>query len=183
MSFNIRKARISDVERIEPLMRTSMAALGVGFYDPKQIASAVRFIAIIDLQLIEDVTYFLVETTEGDVVGCGGWSRRARLFTGEGAATDDSRLLDPASEPARVRAMFVHPGWSRRGIGRMILDACELEARREGFQKLELMATLPGVPLYAAAGYQIVERTEIRLPDGVSIGGAVMTKRVNEKSS
>jgi GNAT superfamily N-acetyltransferase len=109
------------------------------------------------------------------MVGCGGWSHRAKFFTG-GDIEADPRPLDPASEPARIRAMFVRPDQARRGIGRAILAACEEEVRRAGFRTLELMATLPGLPLYQACGYTVEESTEIVLPDGVRLGGARMTK-------
>jgi GNAT superfamily N-acetyltransferase len=111
---------------------------------------------------------------EYPIVACGGWSKRAKLFTGTGSS--DARPLDPASEPARVRAMFVLPSHARRGIGRMILDACEDAARKAAFRKVELMATLPGEPLYAACGYAVTERVEITLPDGVRLPCAKMEK-------
>jgi GNAT superfamily N-acetyltransferase len=134
-------------------------------------------VATLDPTLIEDGTYFVGEVEDGgQIVGCGGWSRRDKLFTGVGARAGGARLLDPASEPARVRAMFVHPDFARRGLGRAILDLCEAAARAEGFQRVELMATLPGEPLYAACGFRVVERVTITLPDGVEVGGARMEK-------
>ena len=94
----------------------------------------------------------------GEAVACGGWSRRDRLYTGSGDAVGDARELDPATEPARVRAMFVRDDWTRRGLGRRILEECEAAARREGFRTLSLMATLPGVPLYLAYGFRAARR-------------------------
>ena len=123
--------------------------------------------------LIDDATYFVVED-DAEIVACGGWSRRAKLFTGTGST--DGRALDPEREPARVRAMFVLPSHARRGIGRMILDACEDAAHAEGFRSVELMATLPGEPLYAACGYAVIERVDLTLPDGVKLGAARMEK-------
>ena len=102
-----------------------------------------RYVAQVDPMLIDDGTYFVLEA-EGQPVACGGWSRRDRLYTGSGDALGDARELDPATEPARVRAMFVREDWTRRGLGRRILGECETAARREGFRTLSLMATLPG---------------------------------------
>jgi GNAT superfamily N-acetyltransferase len=111
-----------------------------------------------------------------ELVACGGWSRRDKLYSGSGDGAEDARLLDPASEPARVRAMFTRPDWTRRGLGRRILEACEVAARAEGFTTLALMATLPGLPLYLAHGFEIDAETEVRMPDGVSIASASMHK-------
>lgn len=106
---------------------------------------------------------------DGEPAGCGGWSRRDRLYTGSGDAEGDARLLDPAGEPARVRAMFVRADWTRRGLRRRSLEECEAAAQREGFRTLSLMATLPGVPLYLAYGFRPLEDVEVSLPDGVRI--------------
>jgi GNAT superfamily N-acetyltransferase len=146
-------------------MRRSARDLFPSFYDERQVASGVIHIAHLDMRLIEDGTYFVHEA-DGEIVACGGWSRRAKLYTGAGADDDDERLLDPATEPARVRAMFVRGDWARRGIGRAILEACERAARSEGFQRLVLMATLPGEPFYRTFGFREIERVDVRLPDG-----------------
>ena len=162
---------------MQDLMRQSVLDLFPSFYDDRQVASAAIHIAHLDMRLIEDGTY-LVHEADGELVACGGWSRRAKLYTGSGAADDDERLLDPASEAARVRAMFVRGDWARRGIGRAILEACERAAGSEGFQSLVLMATLPGEPLYRALGFREVERVDIRMPDGVTAGGVVMERPI-----
>ena len=128
--------------------------------------------------LVEDATYFVVDGDDG-LVACGGWSRRDKLYMGSGQGTDDARLLDPATEPARVRAMFVRGDQARRGLGTRILVACEDAARTEGFRTLALMATMPGLPLYERYGFRILERVEIALPDGVSIEGASMEKPID----
>jgi len=169
----IRIAITADIPRISEVMRESMAALGARYYDERQTESAVRYIAIVDPQLIDDQTYFVVEDDD-EIIACGGWSKRATLFTGTGAS--DVRSLDPDREPARVRAMFVLPADARRGAGRMILDASEDAARDAKFRKVELMATLPGQPLYEACGYAVIERVEITLPDGVRLPCAKMEK-------
>ncbi|HEX2061801.1 MAG TPA: GNAT family N-acetyltransferase [Thermoanaerobaculia bacterium] len=173
----IRKAVAADLPEIERVMRASMAALSEGFYDAAQAASAVRYIAAPDRQLVDDGTYFVVEE-DGRIVACGGWSRRKKLFTGTSAQEGVQGLLDPATDAARIRAMFVEPAYARRGLGRLILDASERDAYREGFRTFELMATLPGVPLYAACGYEEIERTTIELPDGMRLGTVLMRRCV-----
>lgn len=166
--MKIRTATLDDLPEVERVMRLSMAALGSQFYDARQIESAVKFIAVADPQIISDGTYFVVENDD-QVVACGGWSKRKKLFTGTAGQESIDGWLDPLNEPARIRAMFVDPAYSRRGIGRMIVERAEDEARRAGFTRCELMATLPGVPLYSACGYEPHETTEIELPDGVRL--------------
>ena len=158
-------------------MRASVLDLFPRFYDQRQTASAAVHIAHLDTQLIQDGTYLVHEADE-EIVACGGWSRRAKLYTGSGDQQDDDRLLDPRTESARVRAMFVRGDWTRRGLGRAILDACERAARAEGFRSLVLMATLPGEPLYRAFGFREIERVLLTMPDGVSIEGVAMERAV-----
>src|SRR5204862_7435541 len=138
-------------------------------------ASAGRYVAQVDPALLADGTYFVLESG-GELVGCGGWSRRDKLYTGSGDAAGDDRLLDPASEPARVRAMFVRADWTRRGLGRRILEGCEVAAKAEGFRQLALVATMPGVPLYRAYGFTEVEHSNVVMPDGVAIPCVAMEK-------
>src|SRR5262245_33461572 len=145
----LRVATPDDAAAIQPLMTASAEALFPLFYDERQTASAVRYVAEVDHMLLADGTYYVLESG-GEIVGCGGWSRRDKLYTGSGEGADDARLLDPATEPARVRAMFVRADWTRRGLGRRIIEACEEAALREGFTRLALGATLPGLPLYLA---------------------------------
>jgi GNAT superfamily N-acetyltransferase len=158
-------------------MRASILSLFPRFYDPRQTASAAMYIGDLDVTLIDDGTYFVHEAG-GEIVACGGWSRRDKLYTGSGDAEDDARLLDPATEPARVRAMFVREDWTRRGLGRAILDACERAAREEGFRTLALMATLPGEPLYRAFGFREVGRSMVTMPDGVEIECVAMERPI-----
>ena len=173
----LRLAVVEEAPRIQELMRRSALDHFPGFYDERQVASGAIHIAHLDMRLIEDGTYFVHEA-DGEIVGCGGWSRRAKLYTGSGVVDDDERLLDPATEPARVRAMFVRGDWARRGIGRAILESCERAARAEGFKNLVLMATLSGVPLYRAYGFEEVERVDIPLADGVTAGGVLMERPI-----
>jgi GNAT superfamily N-acetyltransferase len=166
-----------DEAAVEALMKASGAVLFRRFYDERQAESAVRFVAQVDPTLLADGTYFVLETS-GEAVACGGWSRRDRLYTGSGEADDDARLLDPATEPARVRAMFVRADWTRRGLGRRILEECERAAGREGFTRLALVATLPGLPLYLACGFEALEERDVTMPDGVSIPCVAMERPV-----
>ena len=140
------------------LMDAAIAELQRGFLDDAQISSS-KAIMGIDTQLIEDGTYFVVES-DGDVAGCGGWSRRATLYGGNQTPGRDSNLLDPKRDPARVRAMYTHPAYARKGVGRLILSLCETAAASEGFTRLELMSTLAGEPLYTAYGFRPIERLE-----------------------
>ncbi|UVS79864.1 Acetyltransferase (GNAT) family protein [Actinokineospora sp. UTMC 2448] len=155
-------------------MRGSVEELFPRFHDERETASAAVYLTEPDTVLIGDGTYFVHEV-DGRVVACGGWSKRGKVYTGSGAQPGDDRVLDPATEPARVRAMFVHRDWTRRGLARAILDACVAAARAEGFRSFVLMATLPGVPLYRAYGFREVERTAIPMPDGVALAGVSMT--------
>jgi GNAT superfamily N-acetyltransferase len=173
----VRVARPDDALRIEALMKESAAALFPSYYDERQSASAVRYVAQVDPMLLSDGTYFVLES-DMELVACGGWSRRDRLYTGSGDSEGDSRALDPATEPAKVRAMFVRADWTRRGLGRRIIEACEAAARREGFRKLALLATLPGVPLYLACGFEPLEEVEVALADGVTIACVSMEKLI-----
>jgi len=174
----LRVATVGDAEAIEALMKASGRALFPHSYDERQTASAVRYVAQVDTMLIEDGTYFVLEAG-GELVGCGGWSRRDKPYTGSGDAADDARLLDPATEAARVRAMFVRGDWTRRGLGRRILEECEAAARREGFRELYLVATMPGLPLYRAYGFEPLEELEVTMPDGVTLECVSMEKRID----
>jgi GNAT superfamily N-acetyltransferase len=173
----LRVAGPEDAARIDALMKASAAAIFPLFYDERQTASSVRYVAQVDHALLDDGTFFVLEHN-GEAVACGGWSRRDRLYAGSGDAAGDSRLLDPETEPAKVRAMFVRADWTRRGLGRRILDACEDAARAEGFGRLSLMATLPGVPLYVACGFEPLEEVEVVLEDGVALACVAMEKPI-----
>ncbi|MCB1050641.1 MAG: GNAT family N-acetyltransferase [Acidobacteria bacterium] len=154
-SLTNRLAQHADLDAIRMLMDASIAELQKPFLNQQQIASS-RLIMGLDTQLIDDGTYFIVET-QGQLAGCGGWSRRATLYGGDQSPGRDAAPLDPARDPARIRAMYTHPQHTRKGVGRLILLLCEQTARSEGFKKVELMATLAGAKLYAACGYQACE--------------------------
>jgi len=150
-----RLAGPDDLLALEAVMAASIAELQRGFLTPAQI-DASRVIMGLDRQLVGDGTYFIVEVA-GRIAGCGGWSRRATLYGGDHTPGRDAALLDPAVDAARVRAMYTHPDFARRGVGRLILQLCEGAARAEGFTRLELMATLSGRPLYESYGFVALE--------------------------
>ena len=145
-----------DVPALTALIDQAIEELQRPYLNDAQIASS-KAIMGIDTQMIDDGTYFVVET-EGDIAGCGGWSRRATLYGGDQTPGRNSNLLDPTVDPARVRAMYTSPAYARRGVGRLILALCEAAAAAEGFTRLELMSTLSGEPLYTACGFRPLER-------------------------
>ena len=178
MELTHRLAVPADAPAIAALMERAIVELQRPFLTPEQIAASTLTMGL-DTQLIADGTYFAIED-DGTLVGCGGWSKRATLYGGNhSAALRDDRLLDPASEPARIRAMYTDPAQVRRGIGRLILQLCEQAARGAGFRRLEMMATAAGEPLYAACGYHVIERVERMSPDDVAVPGAVMGKSLD----
>jgi GNAT superfamily N-acetyltransferase len=170
---DLRLARLDEADAIDALMKASTRDLFPRWYDEAQTAASVEYIASVDRALLADGTYFVAEH-DGELVACGGWSRRNKMYTGSGDGTADARLLDPASEPARVRAMFVRSDWTRRGLGRRILEACEAAARAEGFQRMALVATLPGRPLYEAYGFRPTGDETVRMPNGVELAAVPM---------
>jgi len=171
-----RLAVLEDVPVLKPLMDAAIGELLKPFLLPEQVAASFAVMGL-DTQLIEDGTYFVIEA-EGGIAGCGGWSRRATLFGGDHSAGRDAALLDPARDAARVRAMYTHPAFTRRGIGRLVLDLCEGAAAREGFKRVELAATMAGVPLYRACGYTDIEAFESDTPSGVRVPLIRMGKRI-----
>lgn len=156
LAFRHRLATRDDLPVLEAVMEAAIAELQRAFLGTAQIAASRTFMGL-DTQLVDDGTYFVVE--QGEIlVGCGGWSRRATLYGGDRSPGRDAALLDPAREAARVRAMYTHPTFARRGVGRLILRLCEDAALDEGFTRVELMATMAGEPLYRACGYRAAER-------------------------
>jgi GNAT superfamily N-acetyltransferase len=177
MQYTIRKAHLDDREAIEQLIIQSARKLSQADYSAEQIEAAIKAVFGVDTKLIQDGTYFVAEDS-GKLIGCGGWSKRKTLFGGDQFGDRDSSELDPQSDPARIRAFFVHPEFARRGIARAILSHCEAEARAKGFRSLELMSTLPGIKLYQACGYAGAERLEHGLSEGVAIQFMVMRKNL-----
>lgn len=167
-AVHIRVATAEDLPAIRTLIPLSVRGLSGGYYTPEQIESAIRYVFGPDTQLIADGTYLVAERG-GAMAGCGGWSMRRTLYGGDQAKEVEDPLLDPATEPARIRAFFVHPEHARRGVGSRIMDACVDAARAAGFCSLELASTLPGEPLYRAFGFETVEQINSTLPDGVKV--------------
>jgi GNAT superfamily N-acetyltransferase len=178
----LRIANPNDAISVEALMKQSAAGLFPAFYNDAQVESGIRFVAHIDPQLLADGTYFILESNL-EMVACGGWSRRARPYAGSSASADDDRVLDPSTEAANIRAMFVRPDWTRRGLGRRILQVSEAAALAEGYRRLALVATLAGVPLYLAYGFEpIGEPYAITLTDGVKMECLAMGKPISAAS-
>jgi GNAT superfamily N-acetyltransferase len=159
----VRTAVTGDIAAMEALIRRSGIDLSAGFYTPEQARAVTDHVFGVDTQLVKDQTYFVVED-EGTMVACGGWSKRSTLFGADRMKQEADPLLDPALEPARIRAFFVDPSAARRGYGRLLLTYCTEAAATGGFTTLELAATLPGVPLYLACGFEKVESIDITLP-------------------
>ena len=148
----LRKATTADLPALNALIARSARGLSTADYRPAQIEGALRGAFGVDSQLLADETYYVVEDL-GEIVGCGGWSFRSTLFGGDARSGRDSSILDPKTQAAKIRAFFIAPSHARRGIGSLLLDHCESQARAYGYSEVELMATLPGAKLYAARGY------------------------------
>jgi N-acetylglutamate synthase-like GNAT family acetyltransferase len=176
-AFRLRRARRDDVGALQRLIEDSVRQLGASWYSLEQIASALRFMFGVDTQLIDDGTYYVVQEADR-VVAAGGWSARRTLFGGDQWKHGADAPLDPATDAARVRAFFVDPGSARRGLGRMLFDQCLGDARAAGFRRLELMATLPGEPLYRALGFEPDEQVKLALPDGVEVPLVRMSRTI-----
>lgn len=156
--INIRVATQNDVPTIKQLMELAIRELQKGFLSPEQIEASFAGMGL-DTQLIDDGTYFCV--CEGQtLIGCGGWSRRSTLYGGNHSAGRDASLLDPKIDRARIRAMYTHPDHTRKGVGKMIIQAGETAAKTEGFKALEMAATMAGVPFYKKCGYVIESEWE-----------------------
>lgn len=175
MSFTTRIATADDIPAIAALMERAIGALQSAYLTPEQVASS-RLSMGLDTQLVADGTYVVVEEA-GRIVGCGGWSFRATLYGGDhNPALRNAAPLDPATDAARIRAMYTDPDYVRRGIGRMVLAANEASAKAAGFTRAELMATLAGEPLYLACGYEPIERVDKMSEGGVPVPGVRMGK-------
>ncbi len=177
MNLSLRQAEPADIPALRVLIDASVRGLQGRDYTLAQIDGALETVYGVDSQLITDGTYFVVEA-ERVVVGCGGWSKRKTLFGGDHWTAREDSLLDPRSDAAKIRAFFVHPEWVRRGIGSMILEACEKAATAAGFTRLEMGATLTGVALYRARGYVALESLDVPLQNGESIKVVRMEKRM-----
>jgi GNAT superfamily N-acetyltransferase len=181
MLLTVRQAMFADVPVLEPLIRASVLGLQADDYTPDQREQALELVFGVDTQLIEDGTYFAAEARVDEdqvLVGCGGWSKRKTLYGSDHCAGREDALLDPEHDAAKIRAFFVHPAWARRGIGSRILEVCEAAAAKAGFRRLEMGATLTGVPLYLARGYITGEHREVPLRPGMSLPIVHMVKQL-----
>jgi GNAT superfamily N-acetyltransferase len=188
IKISIRLAEDRDVPELRRLIELSVRGLQAEDYSPAQLERALKSVYGVDTQLIADGTYFVAEARDDQalpgaavppIVGCGGWSRRKTLFGGDQFAGREDSLLDPATDAAKIRAFFVHPQWARRGIGGLILEACEADAIAQGFHRLEMGATLTGIPFYRAKGYVELERVDAPLGDSLSLPVVRMAKDLN----
>ena len=175
----LRLAQHADIPALQALIASSGRALSVGYYSPAQADAITRHVFGVDTQLIDDQTYFAID--DGDrIVACGGWSKRRTLFGGDQRKSGPDPLLDPATDSARIRAFFVDPAMARRGLGRQLMNACIAASRSAGFSRLELVATMPGEPLYLASGFMVLERFELDLPDGVRVPLSRMSMTITD---
>lgn len=177
MQITTRLARLEDIPRLNQLIALSVRGLSTAHYTSRQIESALKYVFGVDTQLIADGTYYVAEFNN-IIVGCGGWSKRNTLYGGDQHKANEDPLLDPVTDAAKIRAFFVHPDYSRKGIGRQIINICEEAAKLNGFTQFELGATLPGIPLYLAMGYNTVENIDAVLPDGEVLVVVKMKKAV-----
>lgn len=176
--LKLRRATFADLPDLGPLIAASARELSKGDYTSAQVEGALRGAFGTDTQLIRDGTYFVIEAADR-LAGCGGWSRRRTMFGSDSRADRDATELDPQRDAARIRAFFIHPDFARRGLGTLMLERCEQDAMAHGFTRFELMATLPGVRLYAARGYQPGARIEWPLDEGLAIPFIPMSKQAS----
>jgi len=184
MDIHIRKATPADVPRLREVIEASVRGLQAADYSPAQIEGALQSVYGVDSQLITDGTYLVADVRDSqnkpEIVACGGWSKRKTLYGGDQYAAREDSLLDPRQDAAKIRAFFVHPRWARRGIGSLILEACENAAREAGFIRFEMGATLSGVPFYKAKGYAAFENVQASLGNGESLAIVRMAKTVRQ---
>jgi GNAT superfamily N-acetyltransferase len=207
MNVRIRQAVSMDIPALRALIDASVRRLQARDYSPAQIEGALGTVYGVDTQLIADGTYFVAEVLPAEakgqpgaadvaaakanaasqsnarrhdwvIAGCGGWSKRKTLYGSDHCAGREDELLDPQKDAAKIRAFFIHPDWPRRGIGSLILEASETAARSAGFTRLEMGATLTGVPFYSTRGYLALERIEVQLQNGASMPVVRMGKQI-----
>jgi GNAT superfamily N-acetyltransferase len=179
LKITLRPATEADIPALHRLIELSVRVLQRNDYTPEQLDAALGTVLGLDTQLVADRTYLIAEAHAAcarHLAGCGGWSKRKTLFGSDHADVREPELLDPKTDAAKIRAFFIHPDFARRGIGSKILEACESAARAAGFSRFEMGATLTGVPLYLARGYKVLERIEVPMRNGLTLGVVRMTK-------
>ncbi len=176
--FFIRTATTVDIPSLQELIANSVRVLQAGDYTPAQIDGALGTVLGLDTQLISDSSYLVAETSEGVIAGCGGWSMRKTLFGSDHGPNREDAFLDPAVDAARIRAIFVHPDFARRGVGSLILKACEDAAADAGFRRFEMGSTLTGIPLYKLKGYTEIEMVYVPLKNGETLPVLRMSKSI-----
>jgi len=196
MEIRIRKAEAADISELRRLIEASVRELQAEDYTPAQMEGALESVFGVDSQLIADGTYLVAEARIVDalseaettarrknpgsgwvIAGCGGWSKRKTLYGSDHWTGREDTLLDPKRDAAKIRAFFIHPAWARRGVGSIILAACEAAARAAGFTSYEMGATLTGAKLFGAKGYLVVENIEVPLKNGLTLPIIHMAKR------
>lgn len=190
--YHLRPATLEDIPQLRLLIDASARGLHTQYYTPTQISEALKSVYGVDTQLIIDGNYFVIElnttslspTAKGDnetypptptIIACGGWSHRSTLYGGDQYQSRDDNLLDPSKHAAKIRAFFVHPNWTRRGLGLIVLKVCEDAARKAGFARAEMGATLSGVPFYRMMGYSEIGVGLVKVPIGEGITLEIMT--------
>lgn len=181
--INIRLANMNDVAVLNELIAVSARELSRGMYSEQEIEAAIQYVFGVDTELVKDRTYFVIEKN-GEIAGCGGWSKRKTLFGGnQFSGREEAIYLDPSKDAAKIRAFFIHPKFARQSLGSLLLKHCEAEARLDGFTQFEMMATLPGVKLYTRLAYQTVSDEHVILSNNVSLCFVRMMKNSNEGNS
>ncbi len=181
-AVTLRPAEEADIPALHDLIERSVRGLQADDYSPEQIAGALGTVLGLDTQLIRDRTYLIAEV-EGRLAGCGGWSYRKTLFGSDRRSGREDLLLDPNHDAAKIRAFFIDPSYTRRGLATAILAACEKAAIAAGFRRFEMGATLTGVPLYLARGYHVLERIEVPLHNGATLPVIRMAKEAAKEVS
>jgi GNAT superfamily N-acetyltransferase len=174
----LRVATLEDVPAITALIADSVRILSRGYYSAAQSESALKYVFGVDSHLIADESYYIIEDEQG-LIAAGGWSHRTHLYGGDQAHGADDAELDPAKDPARIRAFFVAPRAARRGMARRLYDRCVVDAKLRGFTQLELVSTMPGVPLYRALGFEMGKEYSLSLADGVELPVVLMYRRID----
>ena len=178
--IKIRLAQLDEFPFLNNLIALSARELSRDDYSSAEIDGAVHYGFGVDIELVLDKSYYVIEK-DGEIAGCGGWSRRKTLFGGnQFAGRETVAYLNPEHDAAKIRAFFIHPRFARQGLGRMLLTHCEQQANLHGFNTLEMMATLPGVKLYRNSAYKVVRDEVIELPNKISLRFVRMSKNLNK---